>query len=1015
MIQSLRISGSLFTLIYFSSVLSLFAQAPAKMSYQAVVRNAANAILVNQNVGVRISILQGSATGTSVFSETHNLQTNASGLLHLQIGTGTALTGSLAGIHWGNANYYIKTETDPNGGSNYSISSTERLLSVPYAFLSGNGFSGLSAIGDTLFLSNGNHLILPGASLANSGAQTINPTHSCGASTVHNPALTYGSVIDQDGNQYKTIAIGTQLWMAENLKTAHYSNGDTLSVANDFASWNNSLYGICHWYNLDSATNNCPYGRLYNWYAATDFRNVCPTGWHVPTDNEWTILINYLGGDTTAGIKMKSVGNQFWDPPSVSNNSSGFSALPSGLTNGMFLDIRRTAAWWTATPYSSTHGLGRSLYWYTNVGDQFYDDMNHGYAIRCLKNASSLQGFINHLDCGSATNNGTLVSGWASSGVNSTVSYTGGNGGSHNGQVVASTGVTGLTAYLPAGNFANGNGSITYTITGTPSASGTASFALNIGGQTCILNRTVILGGLISSLDCSAAINNGTITFGVFTSGVSTTIPYAGGNGGVYSSQTVASTGIEGLTATLTAGSFALGAGNLTYSISGSAFIPGIANFALNIGGQTCTLSLSVNYPPGSIASLVCSAAVQTGNLIEGITANGVSISVPYTGGNGGPHNGQIVSSTGVSGLTATLDSSWFANGAGNIDYTISGTPNTAGNANFVFSIGGQTCTVSLTVNSSQGSLASLNCHAAINSGIVIQGATVSGVSFTVPYSGSNGSLHNGQTITSAGVSGLTATLPAGTFALGTGSLTYTISGTAQGSGMAEFMLNMGGQTCNFSVNVLSASSPVYPANGVYCANGPTTVLEVTNPTTGKIWMDRNLGARQVATSSTDTASYGDYYQWGRRTDGHQCRYSSTTITLSNTDQPSHGDFILNGSGNFDWLSSQNNNLWQGISGTNNPCPDGFRLPTNAEFTAERNSWSSNNAAGAFASPLKLSMAGSRSSQFGSMNGLGTAGRYASSSTSGTYFRATNFSSSSGSSSSTAYRSTGHSVRCIKN
>ena len=130
---------------------------------------------------------------------------------------------------------------------------------------------------------------------------------------------------------------------------------------------------------------------------------------------------------------------------------------------------------------------------------------------------------------------------------------------------------------------------------------------------------------------------------------------------------------------------------------------------------------------------------------------------------------------------------------------------------------------------------------------------------------------------------------------------------------------------------------------------------------TGRIWMDRNLGASQVATSSTDAASYGDLYQWGRGTDGHQLRTSAITTTLSNTDVPGHGDFILHpASSPWDWRSPQNANLWQGVNGTNNPCPIGYRIPTETEWDAERLSWSTNNAAGAFVSPLKLPVAGSR-------------------------------------------------------
>jgi len=361
----------------------------------------------------------------------------------------------------------------------------------------------------------------------------------------------------------------------------------------------------------------------------------------------------------------------------------------------------------------------------------------------------------------------------------------------------------------------------------------------------------------------------------------------------------------------------------------------------------------------GSIISLNCTETTNTGTLTQGTAASGVSISVPYTGGNGGPHNGQTVTSTGVTGLTAELVAGNFATGTGALTYTITGTPSTSGTASFALNIGGQSCTLTRTVSLPVGTINSLSCEAATNTGTLTQGTAASSVSSTVPYTGGNGGPHNGQTVTSTGVTGLTAELVAGNFATGTGALTYTITGTPSASGTANFALNIGGQSCALNFTV-SASNSQYPPNSVFCASGPTAIVEVTNPSTGKIWMDRNLGASQAATSSADANSYGDLYQWGRRSDGHQCRNSATTTTLSSTDQPAHGDFILIQAAPYDWRSPQNDNLWQGVNGVNNPCPSGYRLPTEAEWEAERISWSSNNAAGAFASPLKLPVAGFR-------------------------------------------------------
>jgi hypothetical protein len=271
-------------------------------------------------------------------------------------------------------------------------------------------------------------------------------------------------------------------------------------------------------------------------------------------------------------------------------------------------------------------------------------------------------------------------------------------------------------------------------------------------------------------------------------------------------------------------------------------------------------------------------------------------------------------------------------------------------------------------------------------------------VNSLIPYTGGIGSSHNGQTISSTGVTGLTATLVQGSFANGSGTLTYTISGTPSAEGVASFAINIGGKTCVLTRPVIAPS---------------TTSGEVLNPKTGKTWMDRNLGASRAATSSTDAASYGDLYQWGRRADGHQLRNSATTTTLSINNQPSHGEFIITAGG--DWRSVVTTNLWQGVNGVNNPCPSGFRIPTEAELTAERASWTNNlNSGGAFASPLKLPMAGSRNANNGLISSAGIGGAYATSIVAGSSSRYLTF-TSTGSSIQGIGHSEGRSVRCIKN
>jgi Fibrobacter succinogenes major domain (Fib_succ_major) len=212
-----------------------------------------------------------------------------------------------------------------------------------------------------------------------------------------------------------------------------------------------------------------------------------------------------------------------------------------------------------------------------------------------------------------------------------------------------------------------------------------------------------------------------------------------------------------------------------------------------------------------------------------------------------------------------------------------------------------------------------------------------------------------------------------------------------------------------------------YPSGTVFCGSGPTAIVDVIGAG-GRIWMDRNLGATTVtgtprsdygtdaAYIAAESASFGDLYQWGRGSDGHQCRNSATTSIQAATDSPGHDDFIIRFS---DWRSDNNNNRWNASPIVNNPCPSGYRLPTDIELEAERASWTPNNAAGAFASPLKLPMAGRRFGSNGSLSTVGTAGFYWSSTVSSSSARYLYFFSSNASMISDS-RAFGFSVRCLK-
>jgi uncharacterized protein (TIGR02145 family) len=316
---------------------------------------------------------------------------------------------------------------------------------------------------------------------------------------------------------------------------------------------------------------------------------------------------------------------------------------------------------------------------------------------------------INSIDCANVTNSGNLVQGVVADSVSITVSYTGGNGGYYGPQSITSTGVAGLTASLSSGNVADGSGNITLIISGVPASSGLANFTMNIFGQSCSASL-LVQSASITSLNCSASTNSGTLVEGVSASGVSSSIHYTGGNGGAYPAQTIISNGLSGLSANLAAGNLLNGIGSLTYTISGTPSSYGTAYFPINFLGQACTLVHVIN--PSSILGLNCAGAIKYGKLIVGSVALGVNSVIPYSGGNGGAYSAQSIPSTGVAGLVANLPPGRFANGSGNLTFSISGTPTSAGTANFVISIGGQSCTLSQTVLATVSGISTATCGA---------------------------------------------------------------------------------------------------------------------------------------------------------------------------------------------------------------------------------------------------------------------------------------------------------------
>ena len=342
---------------------SVFSQAPQKMSYQSVIRNNSDQLVTNQTVGMQISILQGSASGTVVYSEIQTPMTNSSGLVSIEIGGGAGFDA----IDWANGPYFIKTETDPTGSTSYTITGISQLLSVPYALYASNfNIIKNGRPWDFYVADNGNLMALPKI-------------------TVEYPYGAVPTVTDHDGNVYNTVKIGTQVWMAENLKTTKYNDNTAIPLVTDNSEWISLTTPAYCWYDND-ISNKTTYGALYNWYTVNTGK-LCPTGWHVPSDEEWTILTNYLG--SMAGGRMRETGTTHWKSPNTdAPNDSKFTALPGGSRryDGSFYYIGDGGYWWSATEDDAADA------WYLNMeinsfstfyGSYYYK--YYGISVRCLR------------------------------------------------------------------------------------------------------------------------------------------------------------------------------------------------------------------------------------------------------------------------------------------------------------------------------------------------------------------------------------------------------------------------------------------------------------------------------------------------------------------------------------------------------------------------------------------------------------------------------------------------------
>ncbi len=362
-------------------VVNVYGQAINSFNYQAIVRDTEGEVMANEQVNLTVNLLQGSATGTVVYSEAHDSATNDFGLVNLNIGTGNP--NNFSNIDWNDGPYFINLELDGN-----SIGTTQ-LLSVPYALQAetANNLIGMDTLSSYLL-----------NELTNMSKEI---------EYLRNVSGKIGKITDINGNEYKTIKIDSQIWMAENLRVTHYADSTPIPYITDYTEWadlgdNDTDKGFCYY---DNDTNS-KYGALYTWAAAMNgdpssdtnpsgVQGVCPDGWHLPSNAEWEQLIDYSVSNGYTGEEAKPLKSTYgWDD--IANetgngtNVFGFSALPGGRRYEVVggFDLKGTEGyWWSSTEHNSIYAYYKAMGLNDDMGIlKHYNGKSWGYSVRCVKN-----------------------------------------------------------------------------------------------------------------------------------------------------------------------------------------------------------------------------------------------------------------------------------------------------------------------------------------------------------------------------------------------------------------------------------------------------------------------------------------------------------------------------------------------------------------------------------------------------------------------------------------------------
>jgi uncharacterized protein (TIGR02145 family) len=406
------------TLIAIVAMLAALAQTPDAFNYQAAVRNADGEPIAEQEVAFEISILQGSADGTAVYTETHTITTTEQGIVNFAIGNGTT-SNDFSAIDWATGPYFVQVAFDAAGGTDYIEMGTTQLLSVPYAKYAEN----------TNFANEANTAVMAtSATTADDAAFADESSHAVNADTANYAAYAataattadmaalldriaaleemngIGTITDIDGNEYPITKIGNQVWMAKNLRTTRYADGTPIPKVEGNSNWqalgdNNTEKAYC-WYLDDSTTYAESNGAYYTFAAANNgatsaanpsgVQGACPVGWHVPSDAEWQELLDYLaqaGHDGIQALVLKDTTS--WNAGGNGTNLYDFSAKGIGYrepNDPVFSSLGLTALFLSSTEVTNSEF---DTYYFQKSSDEVTTinsaPKSGGFSIRCIK------------------------------------------------------------------------------------------------------------------------------------------------------------------------------------------------------------------------------------------------------------------------------------------------------------------------------------------------------------------------------------------------------------------------------------------------------------------------------------------------------------------------------------------------------------------------------------------------------------------------------------------------------